>query len=37
MKSIGNAMGSSNQVVADYTTYGMLRKFFKDIGHPVES
>ena len=28
---------SSNQVVADYDTYGMLRKFFKEIGHPLES
>ncbi len=31
------AIGSSNQVVADCSTYEMLRKFFKDIGHPVES
>ncbi|WP_313533554.1 hypothetical protein [Sphingobacterium athyrii] len=31
------AIGSSCQVVADCSTYEMLRKFFKDIGHPVES
>lgn len=31
------AIGSSSQVVADSSTYEMLRKFFKEIGHPVES
>jgi len=31
------AIDSCNQVVADSSTYEMLRKFFKDIGHPVES
>ena len=31
------ATDSCNQVVADSSTYEMLRKFFKDIGHPVES
>ncbi|MNH01710.1 hypothetical protein D3C87_481520 [compost metagenome] len=31
------AIDSSSQVVADCSTYEMLRKFFKDIGHPVES
>ena len=28
---------SSNQVVADSSAYEMLRNFFKEIGHPVES
>lgn len=31
------ALDRSNQVTADSSTYGMLRKFFKEIGHPVES
>jgi len=31
------AIGSSSQLVADNSTYEMLRKFFKEIGHPVES
>ncbi|MGJ1406813.1 hypothetical protein K2F45_16065 [Sphingobacterium siyangense] len=31
------ALDSSNQVKADSSTYEMLRQFFKEIGHPVES
>ncbi|MDR6734876.1 hypothetical protein [Sphingobacterium sp. 2149] len=31
------AIDSCNRVVADSSTYEMLRKFFKEIGHPVES
>lgn len=31
------AIDSCNQVVADSSTFEMLRKFFKEIGHPVES
>ncbi|WP_448138473.1 hypothetical protein [Sphingobacterium siyangense] len=31
------ALDRSNHVTADSSTYGMLRKFFKNIGHPVES
>lgn len=31
------AIDSSTQVVADSSTYEMLRKLFKEIGHPVES
>ncbi|MDR3011015.1 MAG: hypothetical protein LBV59_24025 [Sphingobacterium sp.] len=31
------ALDSSKQVTADSSTYGMLRKFFKEIGHHVES
>ncbi|MCS4224646.1 hypothetical protein M2408_000726 [Sphingobacterium sp. BIGb0165] len=31
------AIGSSSQVVADSSSYEMLRKLFKEIGHPVES
>ncbi|WP_245971494.1 hypothetical protein [Sphingobacterium puteale] len=30
------AIDCSNQIVAGSGTYEMLRKFFKDIGHPVE-
>ncbi|WP_233789115.1 hypothetical protein [Sphingobacterium sp. HMA12] len=31
------AIDSCNQVIADCSIYEMLRKFFKEIGHPVES
>jgi len=31
------AIDSSNQVVAGSGTYEMLKKYFKEIGHPVES
>ncbi len=30
------AIDSSNQVVADCSTYEMLRKFFQDVSHPIE-